>query len=489
MNAMQRLRLTLLGPLLILAALAALAYVNQAALETAHVNRFQSLLLAHELRHSSDELTRLARTYCVTGDAGFESAYWHLLDVRNGVKPRPDGRTVPLRTLMERQGFTAAELGKLTEAEDNSNALVTTETIAMNAIKGRFADGRGGYTREGPADPDMARRIMHDEQYHRDKDLIMRPIDEFERMLDGRTEAVAAAAGRRSDLLALLVTAVAGLAAVIGWMSIARHARTLQSAVNDLSATSEGVDIGSAQVAATSRMLAQGASEQVAAVGEIASAAREAGALATDNVRRTGTAGDLVGRERQEFAASTALLDEMVTAMAAIDDAGGRISKINKTIDEIAFQTNILALNAAVEAARAGEAGAGFAVVADEVRSLAQRSAVAARETAALIETAIARSQAGRTKVAAVAEAIGKLAERSAAVGTLVDEVRAGSGDQHRALDRIGTSLGQIEHTSQQTASAAEEGSAAAEELSAQARGLVDVVATLGRMVGSRTPR
>jgi methyl-accepting chemotaxis protein/methyl-accepting chemotaxis protein-1 (serine sensor receptor) len=175
--------------------------------------------------------------------------------------------------------------------------------------------------------------------------------------------------------------------------------------------------------------------------------------------------------------------------MAAIDDAGGRISKINKTIDEIAFQTNILALNAAVEAARAGEAGAGFAVVADEVRSLAQRSAVAARETAALIETAIARSQAGRTKVAAVAEAIGKLAERSAAVGTLVDEVRAGSGDQHRALDRIGTSLGQIEHTSQQTASAAEEGSAAAEELSAQARGLVDVVATLGRMVGSRTPR
>jgi len=489
MNAMQRLRLTLLGPLLILAALAALAYVNQAALETAHVNRFQSLLLAHELRHSSDELTRLARTYCVTGDAGFERDYWHLLDVRNGVKPRPDGRTVPLRTLMERQGFTAAELGKLTEAEDNSNALVTTETIAMNAIKGRFADGRGGYTKEGPADPDMARRIMHDEQYHRDKDLIMRPIDEFERMLDGRTEAAAAAAGRRSDLLALLVTAVAGLAAVIGWMSIARHARTLQSAVNDLSATSEGVDIGSAQVAATSRMLAQGASEQVAAVGEIASAAREAGALATDNVRRTGTAGDLVGRERQEFAASTALLDEMVTAMAAIDDAGGRISKINKTIDEIAFQTNILALNAAVEAARAGEAGAGFAVVADEVRSLAQRSAVAARETAALIETAIARSQAGRTKVAAVAEAIGKLAERSAAVGTLVDEVRAGSGDQHRALDRIGTSLGQIEHTSQQTASAAEEGSAAAEELSAQARGLVDVVATLGRMVGSRTPR
>jgi len=487
MNAMQRLRLTLLGPLAILAVLAALAYVNQAALNTAQINRFQSFRLAHELRHSSDELTRLARTYCVTADPGFERAYWHLLDVRNGVAPRADGRTVPLRTLMERQGFTPAELGKLTEAEDNSNALVTTETIAMNAMKGRFADGRGGYTKEGEPDPEMARRLMHDDQYHRDKEVIMRPIAEFEALLDDRTEAAAAAAGRRSGLLALLVTVVAGLAAVVGWLSVAHHARTLRGAVNDLAATAEGVEIGSGQVAATSRMLAQGASEQVAAVGEISSAAREAGALATDNVRRTGSAGDLVVRERQEFAGSTVLLDEMVTAMAAIDEAGGRISKINKTIDEIAFQTNILALNAAVEAARAGEAGQGFAVVADEVRSLAQRSALAARETAGLIEAAIARSQAGRAKVAAVAEAIRSLAERSAAVGTLVEEVRAGSGDQHRALDRIGASLGQIEHTSQQTASAAEEGSAAAEELSAQARGLVDVVATLGRMVGNRS--
>ena len=487
MNAMQRLRLTLIGPLVILAGLAALAYVNQAAVNTAQINRFQSLRLAHELRQSSDELTRLARTYCVTGDRAYERAYWHLLDVRNGVAARPDGRTVPLRTLMERQGFTAAELGKLTEAEDNSNALVTTETIAMNAMQGRFADGRGGYTKEGTRDPEMARRIMHDATYHQDKDVIMRPINEFEQMLDGRTEAAAEAASRRSDLLALLVTVVAGLAAVIGWLSIAHHARTLRSAVGDLSATAEGVDIGSAQVAATSRMLAEGASEQVVAVGEIAAATREAGALATDNVRRTGTAGDLVTRERQEFAGSTALLGDMVAAMAAIDEAAGRISKINKTIDEIAFQTNILALNAAVEAARAGEAGQGFAVVADEVRSLAQRSAVAARETAGLIESAIVRSQAGREKVAAVATAIGSLAERSASVGTLVDEVRAGSGDQHRALDRIGSSLGQIEHTSQQAASAAEEGSAAAEELSAQARGLVDVVATLGQMVGTRT--
>ena len=484
MNAMQRLRFTLLGPLAALAILAVLAYVNQAALETAQINRFHSYRLAHELRHSSDELTRLARTYCVTGDTVFEQAYWRLLDVRNGVAARPDGRTVALRTLMERQGFTPAELAKLTESEDNSNALVTTETIAMNAIKGRFADGHGGYTKQGDPDPDLARRIMHDEQYHRDKDLILRPINEFEEMLDRRTEAAAVAAARRSNLLALLVTVVATLAAMIGWASIAHHSRTLRSAVDDLAATAEGVDIGSAQVAATSRMLAQGATEQVAAVGEITSAAREAGALATDNVRRTGAAGDLVARERQEFAGSSALLDEMVAAMAAIDEAGGRISKINKTIDEIAFQTNILALNAAVEAARAGEAGLGFAVVADEVRSLAQRSAQAARETSTLIEEAIARSHTGREKVGEVAAAIRTLTEESAGLRTLVEDVQVGSREQLRAVERIGAALERIEGVTQQSASGAEEGSSAADELTAQAGALGDVVATLEAMVG-----
>jgi len=222
-------------------------------------------------------------------------------------------------------------------------------------------------------------------------------------------------------------------------------------------------------------------------VEESTRAARTTSGMATDNARRAREASELVSREQEQFRAATGLLGEMVDAIGAIDQAATRISSINKVIDEIAFQTNILALNAAVEAARAGEAGLGFAVVADEVRSLARRSAQAARGTATLIGESMSRSQAGRQKMDEVTAAIDALADRSAAVRVLVDEVDGHSREQHRAVDRIGTALQQIEKVTQQAAAGSEEGSSAAEELSAQAGGLMDVVEVLRRMVGSQT--
>ena len=484
MNTMQRLKLTTIGPVVVLVLLSLVVFWNQRQLNHAQANRHDSYRLANELRQSSDELTRLARTYVVTGDPRFEEAYWHVLAVRNGEAARPDGRTLPLRTLMERQGFTPAEFAKLKESEDNSNALVTTETIAMNAVKGRFQDGQGGYTKTGEPDPALARRIMHDERYHEDKASIMGPIAEFEAMIDRRTEAAVDVIRRRTDWIVLLLVAVAALAAALTWLSIARHGLSLRRAIGTLADTAENVGSGATQVAAASHSLAQGAAEQVAAVEDISASARQTSGMAAENARRTEAAAELVGREREQFTTATQLLRDMVAAMAEIDNAATRISKINKVIDEIAFQTNILALNAAVEAARAGEAGLGFAVVADEVRSLAQRSAEAARETAGLIEESIARSQAGRQKVHEVKAAIAALAEQSAAVRSLVDQVHGGSREQQRAVERIGESLRQIEMVSQQAAAGAEEGSAAAEELTAQAGSLLDVVGVLGRMVG-----
>ena len=189
-------------------------------------------------------------------------------------------------------------------------------------------------------------------------------------------------------------------------------------------------------------------------------------------------------QSQQKFVQTNQSLDESVVAMGEINTQSDKISKIIKVIDEIAFQTNILALNAAVEAARAGEAGMGFAVVADEVRNLAQRCAQAAKDTAALIEESIAKSNDGKVKVDQVAAAIRTITEESAKVKTLVDEVNLGSQEQARGIEQIAKAITQMEQVTQKTAANAERSASAAEELNAQSETLKDIVARLTAMVG-----
>lgn len=185
---------------IVLVALTVLILRGQADLVRAQDVATRSLELSQELRQSSDDLTRLARTYVVTGDPSYEEEYWHVLAVRNGEAPRPDGTTVPLRDLMTEIGFTVAELAKLEEAEANSNGLVATETAAFQALLGKFTEEPGGtsvdladYTRTGPPDPEFAIRIMHDPAYHAAKALIMAPIAESETMVVARTHAAVTA--------------------------------------------------------------------------------------------------------------------------------------------------------------------------------------------------------------------------------------------------------------------------------------------------------
>jgi methyl-accepting chemotaxis protein len=174
----------------------------------------------------------------------------------------------------------------------------------------------------------------------------------------------------------------------------------------------------------------------------------------------------------------------MNAAMSAIKTSSDDIAKIIKTIDEIAFQTNILALNAAVEAARAGEAGMGFAVVADEVRNLAQRSAQAARETTAKIEGAIARTAQGVQISQKVATALDDIVIKARQVDELVAEVSTASNEQIRGITQINSAVAQMDQVTQGNSTSAEESAAAAQELNAQATVLKHSVAELVQLVG-----
>ncbi|HDY8133198.1 TPA: methyl-accepting chemotaxis protein [Vibrio vulnificus] len=169
--------------------------------------RYQSYQAADELRQSSDDLTRLGRTYVLTGDETYEKMYMDILAIRNGDKPRPqnyhtiywdlvlnygqkpkaDGARISLQKMMENLGFTQSEFQLLKQAQQNSDALVNMEVKAMNAVKGIYPDSSGNYTRRAEPDMAMAAKLLHSKEYHQEKAKIMAPIDEFFKELEART--------------------------------------------------------------------------------------------------------------------------------------------------------------------------------------------------------------------------------------------------------------------------------------------------------------
>jgi hypothetical protein len=264
-----------------------------------------------------------------------------------------------------------------------------------------------------------------------------------------------------------------------GWRMKCWIAKQLQHLASSLALASQSLADSSAQVSSASQSLAEGASEQAASLEETSASLEEMSSMTKRNASNARKANELAKQTRAAADQGAADMQAMAAAMETVKTSSSDIAKIIKTIDEIAFQTNILALNAAVEAARAGEAGMGFAVVADEVRNLAQRSAQAARETAAKIEGAIANTTRGAQLSGKVASGLQEIVIQVRQVDELVAEVAAASSEQSQGIDQVNTAVNQMDKVTQSNAAGAEESASAAELLNAQAASLKDAVAEL----------
>ncbi|GLT17042.1 methyl-accepting chemotaxis protein [Vibrio zhanjiangensis] len=205
--------------------------------------RYQSYQAADELRQSSDDLTRLGRTYVLTADEAYEKMYMDILAIRNGEKPRPknyhtiywdlvinygqkpkaDGEKISLQKRMENLGFTESEFKLLKQAQQNSDALVQMEVKAMNAVKGLYPDSSGNYTQKGEPDLAMAAKLLHSKDYHREKAKIMEPIETFFQQLETRTNRQFQTAAKEVQTTVLIgnISLVAVfIIAIIGYVTV-----------------------------------------------------------------------------------------------------------------------------------------------------------------------------------------------------------------------------------------------------------------------------
>ncbi len=260
-------------------------------------------------------------------------------------------------------------------------------------------------------------------------------------------------------------------------------AKPLELAMKRLHENSGRILGSSTEIANASQTLASGSSEQAASIEETTATVCEIANLSDKNAERAEDAIALMTAANRSIGEVSERIDELHQSMDQISESSAEMQAIIKTIDEIAFQTNILALNAAVEAARAGEAGAGFSVVAEEVRSLAGRSATAARDTAGLIENSVATVGQGTRVMLSARESFAEMRGKTAEVSGILSEIEGYSKEQSSGVREVNLASEQMNQVVQANAAHAEECAASSAQLNKSFRDFGEVISLIEKVV------